>query len=216
MSYELFRALTEKDNENQTPSVMFVNGSLKKNKDESNTYYLWNEVEKEFKKQGIEKFEYFHLAKMNIQPGVNRKLSTRDDMEDIYQGLKNNDIIVFGTPIWWGNPSSLIQRVIERFDDIDTYRNEYEQIMLKKIFCSIISGYEDGGQQCVARLNGWATYLGFTISPYSGLLWLGNEKSDVKKIVSEHPSRRGLNNIHGYLVMLVENAVRCSKLIMKG
>lgn len=205
MQYNLLHTIYEETTEQRTiPQVMFVNGTLKKNKDESNTHYLWVDIEKEFRKQGIEKFEYFHLAKMNIQPGVNRKLGVQDDMEDIYQGLKNNDIIVFGTPIWWGSPSSLIQRVIERLDDIDTYREEYQQIMLKKIFCTVVTGAEDGGQHCVARLNGWATYLGFTIPPYSGLIWLGNKKSDVKE-----------EYLREYLVLLVQHAVRCSKLLLK-
>lgn len=189
------------------PNVMFMNGSLKQNEQESYTYYLWTEVEKEFKKQGIVKFEHFHLAKMNIQPGVNRTMSTPDDMDKVFEGIKNNDIIVFGTPIWWGNPSSLIQRIIERLDDINTYRYKYEQddMMLKKIFCMLVTGAEDGGQQCIARLNGWAPFLGFTIPPYNGLMWLGNKKSDVKQ-----------ETVHPYVELLVQHAVRCANLLMSS
>ena len=36
----------------------------------------------------------------------------------ILEKILDSDIIIFATPIWWGIQSSLIQRVIERLDEL--------------------------------------------------------------------------------------------------
>ena len=57
------------------------------------------------------------------------------------------DIIVFATPIWWGNHSSLMQRAIERLDELhnellDTGKSRLEN----KVGGIVITGEEDGEQ----------------------------------------------------------------------
>jgi multimeric flavodoxin WrbA len=35
----------------------------------------------------------------------------------IFEKILASDIVFFATPVWWGNQSSLTQRVIERLDE---------------------------------------------------------------------------------------------------
>jgi hypothetical protein len=37
---------------------------------------------------------------------------------NINMKLLNADIVIFATPIWWGGQSSLVQRMVERLDEI--------------------------------------------------------------------------------------------------
>jgi multimeric flavodoxin WrbA len=51
------------------------------------------------------------------QPGVYTRVDS-DDWPVLYEKIIAADIIIFATPVWWGIQSSLIQRVIERLDEM--------------------------------------------------------------------------------------------------
>src|SRR5262245_29211889 len=56
------------------------------------------------------------LADLDIRPGVTSDEGDGDDWPAVRQRILDAQILVLGTPIWVGHPSSIAQRVIERLD----------------------------------------------------------------------------------------------------
>jgi multimeric flavodoxin WrbA len=104
----------------QTPlNVLLLNASLKHEPDLSNTEGVSNMVLDEMKKLGELSVEHVRLADKNIPVGLKFKESDDDEWPAVVEQLRKADIVLFATPIWWGQRSSLMQRVIERMDAFD-------------------------------------------------------------------------------------------------
>lgn len=156
-------------------AVVFV-GSLKPKKEQSGTYALALDVAEQLKKNGVSQVKIIYLYDFRLEPGITRKVNVVDSGVELYSLIEESDIVIFGTPIWWGAPSSFIQRVIERMDEFDEYYLKGDKNHLYgKVFGMIVTGTEDGVQACTARMAGWATHLGFTIPPEALAYWLREE-----------------------------------------
>ncbi len=66
-------------------------------------------------KDGVET-ETIRLADFNIKPGVSSDEGDGDDWPAIRQKVLDADILILGTPIWLGQPSSVSKRALERMD----------------------------------------------------------------------------------------------------
>ncbi len=122
------------------------------------------------------------LANYNIQPGVYTKIDN-DDWPMIFEKILASDIIIFATPVWWGNQSSLIQRVIERLDEIhDEIMNTGRSRMTNKVAGIIVTGDSDGAEHIIGNLANFFIALGFTVPPFGTLtvLWPGLRKHSDK------------------------------------
>jgi multimeric flavodoxin WrbA len=186
MSRPLLRTVNRGLYEQQKPKnkVVVLLGTLKHKTEESNTFALCEELEQKMKDTFT--FEYIHLANKNIGVGVTKKIDDpKDEMGDIYDAIENANIVLIATPIWWGWPSSLIQKIIERFDEAD--KRCYEDpktpsIGEGKVLGCVITGGFDGVQACTPRIISWATSLGFTIPPYSSISRIGDLSSKEKQV----------------------------------
>ncbi|MGH9927488.1 MAG: flavodoxin family protein, partial [Nitrososphaeraceae archaeon] len=86
-------------------------------------------------------------------------------------------------PVWWGNQSSLIQRVIERLDEIhDEIMKSGKSKMINKVAGIVVTGDSDGAEQIMGNLANFFIALGFTIPPFGTLtvLWSGLRKESDK------------------------------------
>lgn len=92
------------------------------------------------------------------------------------------DIVIFATPIWWNNHSSLVQRVVEYLDDVNDYDLERsgkvtdgtiqpveESSFNNKVAGVVVVGAEDGTQHVTGNLLNLCTWLGFCIPPMSSV-----------------------------------------------
>lgn len=137
----------------------------------SNTEELLGEVFGELTKHDVET-EVVRLIDHDIKHGL------QTDMKDDWQGILNKiieaDIVVFATPIWWGQPSSLIQKVFERMDQVD---NEYMMSgmspLTHKVAGIVVTGHEDGVQHVVGTLANALTWYGFALPPEMVAYWVG-------------------------------------------
>jgi multimeric flavodoxin WrbA len=96
--------------------AVFLVGTLKPTPEVSNTHTLSEFLAKHLKSYETES-EIIRLADYNIKPGTYTEVDS-DDWPVIFEKILAADIIIFATPVWWGIQSSLIQRVIERLDEI--------------------------------------------------------------------------------------------------
>ncbi|HYF10523.1 MAG TPA: NAD(P)H-dependent oxidoreductase [Candidatus Paceibacterota bacterium] len=126
---------------------------------------------------GVES-EILRLTEYRIPPGTRSDMGVGDEWPAILAKLVRSDIIILATPIWWGGHSSLIQRVLERLDELNdeivqTGKSEF----LNKVGGMVITGAEDGAQNVIATLANFMVWNGLTLPPACSLSYLGGQKS---------------------------------------
>lgn len=163
--------------------VIILLGTLKSTSDSSNTLILSQFFEK-YLSDYDSKCEIIRLADYNIKPGTYTNIGS-DDWPAILQRTLNSDIVIFATPVWWGNQSTLIQRVIERLDELhDEIMESGKSRLMNKVAGIIVSGDSDGAEHIIGNLSIFFVALGLTIPPFGTLtvLWSGfAKKSDKNK-----------------------------------
>ncbi len=152
-------------------------GTLKKNS-LSNTETLSEFLVDHFKQQNVE-CTIIKLVNYNILPGTYSNMGEGDDWPGILNQILNSDIIIFATPIWWGNQSSEIQKVIERLDELHDEILEGKTSKLNgKIGGIVITGDSDGAQHIIANISNFFNAIGIFFPPFASLsvLWEGQRK----------------------------------------
>ncbi len=166
--------------------TLILNASLKHkdNAAPSNTEELAQLVIDNMKKYaGDEEVdaEIIRLADYKIDVGLGFQESDDDQWPEIVNKIREADIVIFATPVWWGQRSSLMQRAIERMDAFDEEviaggRKE----LLNKVAAVVVTGSEDGAQQVIASILEVLTFMNFTIPPQAGCYWVGEVGDDPK------------------------------------
>lgn len=155
--------------------VLILNASLKHKGKISNTGELASHVLKLMREEYPEMTsELIRLSDVNIPPGVKFRESKTDKWPLIAEKMIASDIIIFATPIWWGNRSSLMQRIIERMDSFDEqYKDQGRSLLLNKVAGVVITGSEDGAQATLGSILSVLTFMNFTIPPEACTYWVG-------------------------------------------
>ena len=193
-------------------NVLVLNASLKHKPELSNTEELAELVLKNMKKYKVNS-EIIRLADKNVPVGLKFRESKDDELPDIVKKIKNSDIIIFATPIWWGNRSSLMQRVIERLDSLDEeYSSTGRSVLYNKIAGIVITGSEDGALSAMGTIMMVLTWMGFTLPPECCAYWVGEvgqpPSQDRKKRIKNKATQHMANN-------LARNLVYYSQLLKK-
>lgn len=147
-------------------------GTLKKS-GLSNTETLCGFLADRMRKTGVE-CETIKLVDHDIPPGTYSNMGAGDQWPAILRKILDADILVLATPIWWDNQSSLIQRVIERLDELHDKVLAGEPSPLEgKVGGIVITGDSDGAQHIIGNLCNFCNALGVLIPPYATLsvLW---------------------------------------------
>lgn len=164
-------------------------GSLKSASETSNTLLLSQFMIKHLSGFDTE-CEIVRLADHSIKPGTYTHVdSGDDDWPAILEKILDSDIIIFATPVWWGIQSSLIQRVIERLDELhDEIMASGKSRLTNKVAGIIVTGDSDGAEHIIGNFANFFVALGLTIPPFGTLtiLWPGfakkSEKSKEEKL----------------------------------
>lgn len=118
--------------------------------------------------------EQVKLVDRQILPGTHSDMGDGDEWPSILQKLRDSQIIICATPIWWGNYSSLTQRVIERLDALhDEVLAGNPSPLEGKVGGIVITGDSDGAQHLIGNLCNFFNAVGLLIPPYATLsvLW---------------------------------------------
>ena len=177
----MYKTKPAKDCEQPFPQtelkVLILNASLKHRSDKtpSNTeevckLVLEEMMNSEQKVQG----DIIRLSDKNIPVGLNFKESEDDEWPEIAQKIRETDILILATPIWWGGRSSLIQRVIERLDAFDEeYHAGHRSALYNKVAGIVITGSEDGALNVMGSIMMVLSWMGFTMPPECCTYWVG-------------------------------------------
>jgi multimeric flavodoxin WrbA len=149
--------------------------------DFSHTETLCELVIDELRTHGVQS-EIVRLVEYNIKPGVRTNMGKGDEWFGILQKILAADIIVFATPIWWGNQSSLMQRVIERLDELHSELRETGKSRLtNKVGGIVITGEEDGEQHITGNISNFLLSIGVTLPPLCAVSYLGDYSRATKQ-----------------------------------
>jgi multimeric flavodoxin WrbA len=84
------------------------------------------------------------------------------------------DILVLAGPIWLGDNSSVMKRVVERLRGCSGLLNDAGQYAYYgRVAGCVITGNEDGVKHCAMNLLYSLQHLGFTIPPQADAGWIG-------------------------------------------
>ena len=153
----------------------------------SNTETLCEFLSARMEDQGI-RCETVKLVEHDILPGTRSDMGKGDEWPEILEKVLAAEMLILATPVWWGNQSSEIQRVIERLDELHDQILAGEPSPLEgKVGGIVITGDSDGAEHVIGNICNFFNAVGVLIPPYATLsvLWEGQAKG-------KKPSRKAL------------------------
>ena len=164
-----------------TLRAIALNCSLKPSGDEpSSTDKMIELLAAEFKKYDVELTETIRIADHNVKPGVSSDEGKGDDWPDIRKRILDHDILIFGTPIWMGQLSSVGKRVLERMDAFLGETDDQGRMpSFSKVAVLAVVGNEDGAHHVSADAFQSLSDTGWTIPSSAVSYWVGEAMGDV-------------------------------------
>ncbi|MBI2798053.1 flavodoxin family protein [Candidatus Saccharibacteria bacterium] len=155
--------------------ALFLNCTLKPSPSVSNTGALIDKAVELYKAQGVET-EVVRVRDYDVKFGVSSNEGEGDQWPEILSKIKDCNILIIGTPIWFGVRGSVSQLVLERldgtYDEGDTKTGQFP--LYNKVAGVIVTGNEDGAHDVAANTLFNLTHLGCTVPPNVDCYWVGN------------------------------------------
>jgi multimeric flavodoxin WrbA len=134
---------------------------------------MLNDTLARLKKEGAEG-EIVRVADLDIKPGVTSDEGEGDEWPDLRRRVLDADILLVGTPIWLGQPSSVCKRVLERMDAFLEEKDDEGRMVSYGIVAAVaVVGNEDGAHHVSAELFQALNDVGFTIPANAVAYWVG-------------------------------------------
>lgn len=150
------------------------------------------------KKQGVS-VEYLRSVDHDIAQGVYPDMTEHgyetDEWPELFKKVIEADILVLAGPIWLGDNSSEMKKVIERSYAQSGELNEKNQSnYYGRVGGCLITGNEDGIKHCAMNILYSLQHLGYTIPPQADAGWIGEAGPGASYGDEEDGSRVGLDN----------------------
>ena len=118
--------------------------------------------------------ELVRVVDHEVHPGVTSDEGEGDEWPALRTKVLDADILVLGTPIWLGHPSSICQRVLERMDAFLGETDEQgRMVSYDRVATVAVTGNEDGAHHVTAQLYQGLADVGFTIPANGVTYWVG-------------------------------------------
>ena len=155
--------------------AVILNCTLKRSPEISNTRALIDKAVTLFHEQGVET-EVIRVIDHNVRFGVSSDEGEGDEWPEILKKIKACDILIIGSPIWFGVRSAVAQMVLERldgtYDESDPETGQFP--LYGKVGGVVITGNEDGAHDVAANTLFNLSHLGCTIPPNVDTYWVGD------------------------------------------
>jgi multimeric flavodoxin WrbA len=164
-----------------TLTAIALNCSLKKSgRGPSSTDAMIGLLVSELKKKGVGFLETIRIADHDVKPGVSSDEGEGDEWPELRRRILAADILIFGTPIWMGQASSLAKRVVERMDAFLSETDERSRMpSFGKIALVAVVGNEDGAHNVCAQLYQALSDTGWTVPASAVAYWVGEAMGGV-------------------------------------
>jgi len=154
--------------------AVLLNCTLKPSPERSHTQGLMDIVIAHMEGLGVE-CETIRVVDHRIPFGTSSDMGEGDEWPTILERILAADILVIGTPIWFGVRGSVAQVVIERLDGTYDSTNAVGQYPLyNTVGGVVVTGNEDGAHDAAATTLFNLSHLGCTIPPNADTYWVGS------------------------------------------
>jgi multimeric flavodoxin WrbA len=164
-----------------TLTAIALNCSLKASgRGPSSTDAMIGLLVSELKKKDVEFLGTVRIADHEVKPGVTSDEGEGDEWPELRRRILEADILIFGTPIWMGQASSLAKRVVERMDAFLSETDERSRMpSFGKIALVAVVGNEDGAHNVCAQLYQALSDTGWTVPASAVAYWVGEAMGGV-------------------------------------
>jgi multimeric flavodoxin WrbA len=158
-------------------SALYINCTLKRSPDKSNTQGLMDLSIGVMERNGVS-VDSIRAIDHDIAVGVWDDMTEhgwdRDEWPEILPKVMAADILVIGTPIWLGEKSSVCTKIIERLYGHSSVLNEAGQYAYYgRVGGCLVTGNEDGIKHCAMNVLYSLQHLGYSIPPQADAGWIG-------------------------------------------
>lgn len=185
--------------------ALILNCSLKKSSKMSNSQALAEEVIQIFNENDVES-DTVRLADYNIAYGIADDMGDGDEWPDIFEKVKESDILIVATPLWLGEKSSIATLAIERLYGGSSLKNDKGQsIYYNKVGGVVVTGNEDGAKNAARSILYGFSHIGLVIPPNVDTYWVGeagpgksyiDAKGYTNDFTQQHARMMAYNLIH--------------------
>jgi len=158
--------------------ALFFNGTLTKSPEPSHTDLLIDVSRDIMEKHGvrtevIRTIDHPDIA-TGVWPDMREQGWEKDEWPQLYEKVMAADILVLAGPIWLGDNSSQMKKIIERLYACSHLLNEQGQYAYYgKVGGCLITGNEDGIKHCAMNVLYSLQHLGYVIPPQADAGWIG-------------------------------------------
>ena len=158
-------------------SALFFNCTLTKSPGISHTERLISISQRLMEKHGVTTElirPIDHDIATGVWPDMREHGWSSDEWPAIYKKVMDADILVLAGPIWLGDNSSQMKKIIERLYACSSLLNSNGQYAYYgKVGGCLITGNEDGIKHCSMNILYSLQHLGYTIPPQADAGWIG-------------------------------------------
>ena len=157
--------------------ALFINATLKRSPEQSNTQGLIDISRKIMEQQGV-RVDEIRAVDHDLAPGVYPDMTEHgaasDEWPVLYSRVMDADILVLAGPVWLGDNSSVMKQVIERLYACSGILNDQGQYAYYgRVGGCLITGNEDGAKHCAMNVLYSLQHLGYAIPPQADAAWVG-------------------------------------------
>lgn len=154
--------------------AVFLNCTLKKSTEPSNTGALIQKAVDLYAQRGIES-KVIRIVDYQVAFGVTSDEGEGDGWPMILAEIKDADILIIASPIWLGDKSAVCKMVIERIDGSTSEEDPEngQPPLYNKVGGVLVTGNEDGAKKVCADVLFSLNHSGCSISPNAMAYWVG-------------------------------------------
>ena len=194
--------------------ALFLNCTLKKSPETSNTHAFIQNAEKIFAELNVAT-EIIRVVDHNVKFGNSSDEGAGDEWPMILQKIKDCDILVIATPIWRGDRSSVEKLVAERMDGIWSEANDHngQYPTYNKVAGVMVDGNEDGAKKAISSICFDLSEHGFTVPVNAFTYYVGKAGPGPSYIKAEGDKHFFTNRL---MYFMVHNLVHVARMLKEN
>lgn len=190
-----------------------INCSLSAKGRASSTDAMLDVLAEHFQAHDVEVGAPIRIAAHQVKWGVSSNEGAGDDWPAIREQILAADILIFGTPIWMGQPSSVAKLVLERMDAfLDETDSAGRMPSYSKVAVAAIVGNEDGAHHVSSQIFQALNDVGWTIPAVAACYWVGEAMRAIDFKDLEHRPR----SVTWTASMVAANASHLARLLRQS
>ena len=191
------------------PTAIAINCSLKAT-GASSTDAMIGVLTEHFAKLSVTVSETIRIAAHDVKWGVASDMDNGDAWPAIRAKILAHDILIFGTPIWMGQASSVAKLCLERMDAfLSEIDDKGRMPSYSKVAVAAIVGNEDGAHWATSQLFQSLNDTGWTIPASAACYWVGEAMHHIDFQDLDHRPRKVTESAK----MVAANAVHLARLL---